>query len=223
MCQAVQITFSRTIRIDNLHYLLLAQCPFGGSRVELAHFVVLSERVFLFGNRFCLNCSVEHGPQRPHLKTQCGVFIPSRPHPNLELFQKHGVNRTERISQCTPLVETAQHAIGILIGIGRSYRPLCFEVCNQLYIELLDTLRPYLLFGFMDERAGRELLLHSLFRQHKRIALADGTQNDLLNVIPIGAVSLGLVCGKVPIAGVYGDTQTFHRPFAAFTDTEHDG
>ena len=126
VCQAVQITFSRTIRIDNLHYLLFAQCPFGGSRVELAHFVVLSERVFLFGDRFCLNCSVEHGPQSTHLKTQCGVFIPSRPHPNLELFQKHGVNRTERISQCTPLVETAQHAIGILIGIGRSYRPLCF-------------------------------------------------------------------------------------------------
>ena len=223
VCQTVQITFSRTIRIDNLHHLLFTQCPFGSSRIELAHFILLPEWVFLFGNCLCLDCSVEHSPQCPHLKTQCGVFIPSRPHPCFEFVQKHGVNRTERIGQCTSFVETAQHAIGILIGIGRSYRSLRLEVCNQLYIELLDTLRPYLLFGFMDERAGRELLLHGFFRQHERIALADGTQNDLLNIIPIRTVSLGLVRGKVPIAGVYGDTQTFHRSFTALTDAEHDG
>ena len=145
LCQSAEIALRRTIRLDDFHYIRLAQRPFRGAGVESAHLIV-GKRILLAGNGFRLNRPIEHGSQSTHLKTLRRIFISPRPHPLLEYFQIIGVDAAERKMKRFVPIKGLQHVVGIQIGIGIADTPPFFQLGDNRFVDLLDGLRPDALF-----------------------------------------------------------------------------
>ena len=218
--QSARIALRRAIRIDDFHYIRLAQRPFRGAGVESANLIV-GERVLLAGNGFQLNRPIEHGSQSTHLKTHRRIFVSPRPHPLLEFFQIIGVDTTEREMKRFVPIKGFQYVVGVQIGIGIAGTPPFFQLGDNRFVDLLNGLRldALLLFGY--NRLRGKFFLVDFFRQNLAVVFGFVFQYDLTNQLPIRTVGFGLIGVEIPEFRIDRHAQTFHRAAALFGNAEH--
>ena len=75
---------------------------------------------------------------------------------------------------------------------------------------------------FLYERFRRAVFIAGGFLQQFGLILGFDFQNDLLDVLAVGALGFRFVAVEIPIRRMHGNTQTLHRPFTVFRNTQHE-
>lgn len=75
---------------------------------------------------------------------------------------------------------------------------------------------------FLYERFRRAVFIAGGFLQQLGLILGFDFQNDLLDVLAVGALGFRLVTVEIPIRRMHRHTQTLHRPFTVFRNTQHE-